>query len=188
MPNSWATILIVVLVAVLGTIAFFTYLDKPQAGIAEQDQEAAQGEVMGQINELITALEGRLEKNPKDSEALILLGNLYYDANKAEEAIDFYRQALAIDPENSNVWTDLGTMQLHNGQVDQAIQSYTRATEIDPKNQMAWFNLGVLYRFHTNQPQEAVKVWRKFLDLAPPDDPHYQSLKDEVAAMELSDK
>jgi tetratricopeptide (TPR) repeat protein len=58
---------------------------------------------------LITSYRNRLNRNPQDLEALILLGNASYDIGSYAEAEDLYRRALTIAPEHTQARTDLAT-------------------------------------------------------------------------------
>ena len=186
MKNVWVIVVIVVIIAGLAGLAFFTHLEKPQQNQAplETEEQADPQAMMAQISQQIEALKQKIEQNPKDVEALIALGNMYFDANLPPQAIEHYTKALELEPDNSNVWTDLGTMHRHNGDLDKAIECYQKAAKIDPQNKNAWLTLEILYKFDKNQPKQAVQAWKEFLKLVPPDYPHYQSLKKEVVNLE----
>lgn len=190
MKNSVIITIIVVVIAGLAGLAFFTHLEKPETGTMPQqpalgpDSQA----MMEQVNQEIAALKKKVEQNPKDREALIALGNMYYDANMPAGAIEYYSKALEIGPDDANVRTDLGTMYRHNGDLGKAIECYQKATQKDPKNKNAWFNLGIVYKFDKNEPHQAAQAWRKFLELVGPEDPHYQGLKEELSRMEAQGK
>jgi cytochrome c-type biogenesis protein CcmH/NrfG len=190
MKNLWIVIIIVVIIGALAGLAFFTHLEKPQQ--AQQTQAGDQGmdpdAMMAQVTQQVEALKQKIEQNPKDVEAYVALGNLYFDANMPPQAVEYYTKAAELDPHNSNVWTDLGTMHRHNGELDKAIECYEKATKADPKNKNAWFNMGIVYKFDKNQPKQALFAWKKFLELVSPDDPHYESLKKEVADLEAQVK
>lgn len=180
-------------IAVLAGLAFFTHLEKPkgaqdQAPIGSQANPADSAASMEQITQQIAFLKERLQRNPKDLQVIIDLGNLYYDASMPAQAIEYYNKALVIEPNNADVWTDLGNMHRDLQELDKAIECYQKAVEADPKNKKAWFNLGIVYRFEKNDPKKAVAAWKKFLALVSPDEPHYQSLKQEVDRLEAEQK
>src|SRR5262245_23934541 len=58
--------------------------------------------------ERVRALRSAIEKNPRDAASLTQLGNTYFDAEQWPDAIEAYKQSLAIDPKNPDVSTDLG--------------------------------------------------------------------------------
>jgi len=89
---------------------------------------AKTGDVEGQIPQL----KSMLQKNPNDLEALITLGNIYFDTHRHQEAIDAYSRALTIDPKNPDVRTDLGIMYRVLKRFDEALAAFRRAAQDDP--------------------------------------------------------
>lgn len=87
-----------------------------------------------------------LETSPDDLDALRGLGNIAYDLEQGDKAVDFYSRYLAIVPNDPGVRTDMGTMQLGAGRVTEAIDTYQVALEANPDLFEAHFNLGVAYR------------------------------------------
>ena len=108
-----------------------------------------------------------LASNPKNLNALIQLGNLYYDHQKFPEAIEYYGQALAIDPRNPNVRTDRGTSYWNIGQADAAINEFKKSLEADPSHSQTLYNLGVVYLNGKSNPEEARRVWERLLAVDP---------------------
>jgi cytochrome c-type biogenesis protein CcmH/NrfG len=53
-------------------------------------------------------LKTRADRNPNDAETRVQLGNLYFDAERYDEATRWYEQAIKVDPKNVNASTDLG--------------------------------------------------------------------------------
>ena len=184
MKSHWTVITVVIIILTLSALAFFTYLEKPPSqtdGSIPESQEP--DSLMEQVFETIAELKTILEKDPKNLQALIALGNIYYDGQKFEEAISYYKKALEIDPKISAVWTDMGTMYHQLGKVDSSIICYQKAIDFDSKNKSAWFNLGLVYAFDKKEEKKALLAWRRFLELSP-DDPHVQVIKDEMEKLE----
>ena len=83
---------------------------------------------MAAILAKIAALKQTLEKNPNDFDALAELGNMYMDAGKYPQAIDYYERALRVRNEPS-LRTDLGICYKETGQFDRVIDAaVTRAS------------------------------------------------------------
>lgn len=112
----------------------------------------------------ITKMESRIRSNPDDYEALVSLGNDYYDIDNPPKAIEYYERALMIKPDNAPVLVDLGAMYRKSGNPDKAVELFTRAIEIDPRLPQAYFNLGMIYHTEKNDPASAAKAWRKYLE------------------------
>lgn len=110
-------------------------------------------------NPQVKTLLAELEKDPNNNDALIKLGNFYFDHNRAEKAITYYTRALKIDPRNADVWTDLGVMYRRSGSPDQAIESFDKAIEINPKHEVSRFNKGIVLLYDLHDRQGAIKAW-----------------------------
>ena len=57
----------------------------------------------------VQALQTVAEKDPKNVESRVQLGNLFFDAEQYPQSISWYEQAIALNPGDTNVSTDLAT-------------------------------------------------------------------------------
>jgi tetratricopeptide (TPR) repeat protein len=119
------------------------------------------------FNENEIALKAQLAADPKNLNALIQLGNLYYDHGKFREAVEWYGKALEIDPRNPNVRTDRGTSYWNMKQPDAALEEFRKSLEVDPSHAQTLYNMGVVYLYGKNDPESARKAWRSLLDSNP---------------------
>lgn len=78
--------------------------------------------VMESVFAKVGDLKRRIDANPKDRAALVDLANLYYDANKFDQAIVYYEKALMIDGNDPNVLTDMANSYWLSGKADRAKQ------------------------------------------------------------------
>ncbi len=83
---------------------------------------------------------------PKNLAGLRGLGNVYYDLQEHEKAIEYYQLYLELDPGDTSVMTDLGTMYLYTGRTVEAIDTYQAVLGEDAKFFQAHFNLGIAYQ------------------------------------------
>ena len=74
----------------------------------------------------------QLRKNPKDTDMMEKLGDLYKTQGKNEEALNLYTAALAHAPEDVSLREKLGGLYAEKGQLEQAIEEWTRIIEEDP--------------------------------------------------------
>lgn len=101
-------------------------------------------DTMGMVLQQIGELKERLQKDPKDVDALTHMGNFFQDAGKYEQAIEYYRQALAIRPQEVNVRTDMGICLRELGKPDEAIAEFRRSVEDQPDHWQTWLNLAIV--------------------------------------------
>ena len=141
------------------------------AGPSASSAAPEQPDARQQLKNRIAGLERMLAVKPDNLEALIQLGNDYFDAGRHQEAIATYEKALKIDPRNPNVIVDMGISYRKMGKPEESIKAFKKALEIDPNHPMALFNMGLVYRDDLNKPREALKAWETFLEKAG-DAPH----------------
>jgi tetratricopeptide (TPR) repeat protein len=95
------------------------------------------------------------------------LGNLYFDSDRPQEAIEVYRQYLAIKPDNPDVRTDMGIMYRKLGQFDRALEEFRKATQSDPKHVNSRYNIGVVLLHDKQDIKGAIKAWEEYLRVDP---------------------
>jgi len=130
-----------------------------------------------------------LEKDPKNLQALITLGNAYFDTDRYQEAIDAYSKALVIDPKNADVRTDMGIMYRRLGQFDKAIEAFRQAAQDNPMHVNSRFNLGVVLKYDKKDYSGAIKAWEEFLkleQLLDPSDERPIMVRQEIESMKAS--
>ncbi len=142
-------------------------------GTSQQDATFVQNEA---------ALRASVQSNPADLNALIELGNLYYDHGRYRDAIEWYGKALDIDPKNADVRTDRGTSYWSLGQADAAIAEFQKALQSDPSHAQTLYNLGVVYLNGKNNASEAKKAWERLL-ATNPNYPDRAKLQQQIASL-----
>lgn len=115
----------------------------------------------------IIAFKSRLEKNPKDLEALTSLGNANMMISRYAAAQDLYRRALEINPKDLDVRTNLAIAYKYGGKPDQAFTELEKNLSIDPRNDPTLYNLGFLYLYDKQDKAKAIEIWKKWLSLYP---------------------
>lgn len=123
-----------------------------------------------------------LRRDPNNLQALINIGNLYFDAGQDQLAIEHYRRALALDPRNVNVRTDMAVCYRRTGNPDKAIEELKKGISIDPKHPQSRYNLGVILIYDKHDIEGGIRAWEGLLENIP-DYPYRDSLKEEIAKL-----
>jgi len=109
-----------------------------------------------------------LSIDPKNLEGLRGLGNVAYDRQERETAIEYYRKYLEVKPDDPEVRTDLGTMLFESGDVEGSQREFKSVIAKNPQFFQAYFNLGIVHEAQGDR--EAAKVeLTKARDLATDD-------------------
>lgn len=117
---------------------------------------------------LLVELRGRLQRNPKDLEALVNLANLYFDAGKYAQSIPYYERALALDPDNPDTRTDYATA-LHGEAHDlESLHQLDLVLAQHHDFPEALFNEGIVANAIGRRTQ-AIAAFKTFLKVAPND-------------------
>ena len=133
-------------------------------GIGSPQAAAASPEMLAKAAEPMLA---KLKANPKDSDTLAQLGNLYYDGQAYPQAIDYYTKYLEINPKNPDVITDLGTAYWYSGNPDKAIEEFEKSLAIRPNHPGTLFNLGIVRWQGKKDPKGAIVAWEQLLKTNP---------------------
>jgi cytochrome c-type biogenesis protein CcmH/NrfG len=139
----------------------------PDATHAAANQMPAPDQMQAMAEQQAAPLLAKLKANPKDAETLAAVGNVYYDAQQFNVAVDYYGRALTIEPKNAAIRTDMGTAYLYLGDSDRAIQEFHTALKDNPKHGQALFNLGMAQWRGKGDAPAAVATWEKLLKDVP---------------------
>jgi tetratricopeptide (TPR) repeat protein len=125
-------------------------------------------------------LQDAVNKNPNNFDAIVKLGNLYYDSRQYPQAIELYGRALKIHPDTADVRTDLGTAYWYTGDADKAIAEFQKSLKINPNHPGTLFNLGIVKWEGKMDPTGAVQSWEELLKRNP-NYPQKQQIEELIA-------
>jgi tetratricopeptide (TPR) repeat protein len=120
----------------------------------------------------------QLKSQPENADLLASIGNLYYDAQQYQVAIDYYTRSVKAKPADASVRTDLGTAYWYLGNADAAIDQFNAALNYAPTNANTLFNRGLVKWEGKGDAAGAIADWKKLLAA----NPNYDG-KDKVEQM-----
>ena len=115
----------------------------------------------------VQSLESVAERDPANIEARVQLGNLYYDAERYDQAIPWYEAALRLNAKDANVSTDLGVAYYQMNQPDRALEQFAHSLSVDPAHVKTLLNVGIVRAFGKQDLEGATAAWRQVVELAP---------------------
>ena len=116
---------------------------------------------------LAADLERQAETQPASAAVRVQLGNLYFDAERYDQAAPWYEAALKLEPGNPDVSTNLALSYFATTQVDRALAQLDRSLAIDPRNVKALFTQGVVRARGKQDLAGAAESWQRVVDVAP---------------------
>ncbi len=117
--------------------------------------------------EQIAALKRQLAANPQDGAGWVRLGNLYYDSNQPQKAIDAYVESIQLMPATAGLLTDLGVMYRRANQPEKAISYFDKAIAKQADHLPSRFNKGVVLLNDLADPRAAIAVWEEIIAIDP---------------------
>ncbi len=115
----------------------------------------------------VTAMRNVADRDPKNVESRIQLGNMYFDAERYQDAIRWYQDALALKPNDPDVSTDLAICFYYTSQVDKSLAQFEQSLAMSPSHVKTYLNMGVVKNFGKQDVAGARAAWQKVLSLAP---------------------
>jgi tetratricopeptide (TPR) repeat protein len=115
----------------------------------------------------VSALKSVAEREPSSIKPRIELANLYFDAERYDDAIKWYGDALKLGPNDVNVSTDLGVCYYYTNKPDEALRQFEHSLKLDPKHAKTLLNIGIVRAFGKQDLDGAMKAWEQVVQIAP---------------------
>jgi len=148
----------------------------PAASAAAPPASGSSGRATVVDEAQVQALKNVADRETSNPAPRTQLANLYFDAERYDEAIKWYEQAIALSPDDPNLSTDLGVCYYYTNQPDKALTQFEHSLKIDPKHTKTLLNVGIVKAFGKQDLEGAAKAWDQVLQLAP-DSPEGQAAK-----------
>ncbi len=147
---------------------------RPAAGGLPEGHPAVAGGAPQQTGapvpqERVQELLGLLAQSPEDSRLMVQLGNIYYDAERWQEARMWYERARELEAPDPNLDTDLAVVYRSLGQPEKALEMLDEAIETEPDHWQAWYNKVVILHFDLHRHDEAAAALARLEELASAD-------------------
>ena len=119
---------------------------------AENNELSTQATAFYSDNNHIRTMDLLLQINEKDRSAQdwLLLGNVFADNNKLEDAVYMYKKAIEKDKKYYKAYYNLGNYYFEKGQYSLAEDNYTKAAKLKEDNPYIYYNLGCTYLKQNN--------------------------------------
>ncbi len=121
---------------------------------------------LGRMDAALQDVMAALDREPNQTDALLLLARIQTTQNRYELAASTYLQLLAQDAKNTDVLIKLGGLYLDLGEVAPANAMFDQAVRIDPSNLLGHYFLGRIELQHENYEQ-AIAEFRECLEIEP---------------------
>jgi TolB-like protein/Tfp pilus assembly protein PilF len=105
-----------------------------------------------------SALDKARRLDPNSNIIRIWHASLLQTLGRLDEAIEIYKQALAVDPLNSSIYSSMGIIYRKTGRFDDSIAILEKQIELRPQYHWAHFNLGKTYLIGGDAEQALVEI------------------------------
>jgi len=182
-----AMAIVIASLAIVPAAAVFLYghwgaMDDVEQFQAMQEMRAADGDRLGQMQELTAQLRERLEENPENTDGWAMLGRTYMRIEQYEDAAwAFERLAGSIEDDDSGkavAWGLSAQAQFFLSQGDlnpEVTEAIEKARALNPDEVNSLGLLGI-HAFSQENYEQAIQYWERIVSVAP-DHPQIGSIR-----------
>jgi cytochrome c-type biogenesis protein CcmH len=175
-PRGAKVLALVVAVAVIGgSVGMYLMLGRPDLQAQPYDagraQQAADDDMLRQIDSMVERLAERLKQQPNDAEGWRMLGWSYVQLGRIDEGVEALKRAVALNAESGALRSLLGEALFRQagGKVTpEALAAFEEAVKRDAKDPRARFYIG-LGQLQAGKDREALATWVAIIRDGPPD-------------------
>ncbi len=99
----------------------------------------------GSSDEVVAMLRKVVADDPNVIDAWFMLGNQFYKENKHEQAIEYFKRALALKPDYDLAIINMANSYRRLGNDTAALAGYEQYLRVDPKNAYVRYQIGEIY-------------------------------------------
>lgn len=122
------------------------------------------GSGTGTAEDLVTSAEAAYNADPKNVDAILVLGDAYIQANRLDDATRVLNEALALEPDSSTAKAGLAMVDFTKGDAAGAQTKLEALVAEAPNDQVALYDLAIVY-FSSNQRDKAKETWTKVAEV-----------------------
>ena len=116
------------------------------------------------LNDASRSLARAKDLNPDKAGLWFAEAAIALRAERPDDAVPLIVRGLQLDPDNAAAYFDLGNARIMQGELPMALESFEKATALKPEFWEA-LNNQALVLYELGQRQEAVRRWRRVLEL-----------------------
>ena len=123
-----------------------------------------------------------LDRDPENPEILMDLGNLYYDRDDWDRAVETYEKARRKAPKNPNLLSDLGAAHRNRGEFELAVAFFQKAREADANHWQSLLNWLLVEAYDR---RDAVAAQRVFDEVKRryPEIPQIEKIQEQISSI-----
>ena len=121
------------------------------------------------------SVQSTVEKQQVEAREWFAKGYKSSQAEKYDEAIEYYKKAIALNPAYAAAHANLGVTYMNKGRLDEARTALQKALALDAENAGAQYNLGLVYD-KMGKTDEAISAYEKSVAINPRFASAYQNL------------
>lgn len=87
----------------------------------------------------------KIPEDKRPAEAWLLMGNIFMDKGKKDEAVFMYGRAILTDSKYYKAYYNLGNVYLSEDKFNMAVEQYKQAGKYNPNSEYVFYNLGCAY-------------------------------------------
>jgi hypothetical protein len=130
-----------------------------------------------------TQMRARLQKNPNDVDAMIILADLLANTGRGPEAIQWYGKAINLKPNDESLRIAFGNVLMqYNYELDAQLQ-LQKAHDLNPNDPQPLYLLGQLYENSATPQIDQARAMYQQAESAQPDSVYAGLAKDRLGAL-----